>query len=77
MAPNWRHALGIIQAAFSLSPHLAVSTRHACAGQSGVVVIAATNRVAALDQSLRRPGRFDRELEVGVPSPAERLDILR
>ena len=46
-------------------------------GTSGVVVIAATNRVAALDPALRRPGRFDRELEVAVPSPAERLDILR
>ena len=46
-------------------------------GTSGVVVIAATNRIAALDSALRRPGRFDRELEVAVPSPAERLDILR
>lgn len=42
-----------------------------------MVVIAATNRIAALDSALRRPGRFDRELEVAVPSPAERLDILR
>jgi SpoVK/Ycf46/Vps4 family AAA+-type ATPase len=42
-----------------------------------VVVIAATNRPGALDAALRRPGRFERELEVGVPSPAERLEILR
>jgi hypothetical protein len=40
------------------------------------VVLAATNRRDALDEALRRPGRFDRELEVGVPSPADRRDIL-
>ena len=43
----------------------------------GVVVLAATNRPEAVDAALRRPGRFDRELEVGVPSPAARADILR
>lgn len=42
-----------------------------------VIVIAATNRVSALDDSLRRPGRFDQEIEVGVPSPSERLEILK
>ena len=42
-----------------------------------VVVLAATNRVDALDESLRRPGRLDKEIEIGVPSPAGRLDILR
>ena len=47
------------------------------AGGPGVVVIAATNRPDALDSALRRPGRFDRELEVGVPSPAARSHILR
>jgi ATP-dependent 26S proteasome regulatory subunit len=41
-----------------------------------VVVIAATNRLDALDSALRRPGRFDRELEVGVPSPAQRAEML-
>jgi transitional endoplasmic reticulum ATPase len=41
------------------------------------VVLAATNRLDALDEALRRPGRFDRELEVGVPSPAGRMEILR
>ncbi|KAA6418217.1 MAG: Cam interacting protein [Trebouxia sp. A1-2] len=46
-------------------------------GGAGVVVIAATNRPEALDSALRRPGRFDRELEVGVPSPAARAHILR
>lgn len=43
----------------------------------GVVVLAATNRVDAVDAGLRRPGRFDIELEVGVPSPSARLEILR
>lgn len=42
-----------------------------------VVVIAATNRRDALDAALRRPGRFDRELHIGVPSPAQRLEIFR
>ncbi|XP_077588771.1 ATPase family gene 2 protein homolog A [Stigmatopora nigra] len=42
-----------------------------------LVVLGATNRPHALDPALRRPGRFDKELEVGVPSPAERADILR
>lgn len=41
------------------------------------MVLAATNRLDAVDAALRRPGRFDRELEVGVPSPAARLEILR
>ena len=43
----------------------------------GVVVIAATNRREAIDDSLRRPGRFDREIELGVPSPQDRLEILK
>ena len=42
-----------------------------------VVVIGATNRADALDAALRRPGRFDREIEIGVPTEAGRLDILR
>lgn len=41
-----------------------------------VVVIGATNRINALDPALRRPGRFDRELEIGVPDEPGRLDIL-
>ncbi|BDA47155.1 probable ATPase family protein 2 homolog at C-terminar half [Coccomyxa sp. Obi] len=47
------------------------------AGGDGIVVLAATNRVDSVDSALRRPGRFDRELEVSVPSPAGRLEILR
>ncbi|NPA38674.1 MAG: CDC48 family AAA ATPase [Candidatus Nanohaloarchaeota archaeon] len=42
-----------------------------------VVVIGATNRPDALDPALRRPGRFDREIEVGVPSVEGRKEILQ
>ncbi len=42
-----------------------------------VVVIAATNRVNAIDPALRRPGRFDREIEIGVPDRDGRLEILQ
>ena len=42
-----------------------------------VVVIAATNRPNALDPALRRPGRFDREIEIGVPNQQGRLEILQ
>ena len=42
-----------------------------------VVVIAATNMPNLLDPALRRPGRFDREIEIGVPSRQGRLDILK
>lgn len=42
-----------------------------------VVVIGATNRINALDPALRRPGRFDREIEVGVPDKVGRLSVLK
>jgi transitional endoplasmic reticulum ATPase len=42
-----------------------------------VVVIGATNRVDAIDAALRRPGRFDREIEIGVPAEPDRVDILK
>jgi len=42
-----------------------------------VVVIGATNRVNAIDPALRRPGRFDRELEIGVPDREGRLEVLQ
>ncbi len=42
-----------------------------------VVVIAATNVPNILDPALRRPGRFDRELEIGVPNKEGRLNILK
>ena len=41
-----------------------------------VVVIGATNRVNSIDPALRRPGRFDREIEIGIPDEEGRLDIL-
>ncbi|MFH5799245.1 CDC48 family AAA ATPase [Haladaptatus sp. CMAA 1911] len=42
-----------------------------------VIVIAATNRVDAVDPALRRGGRFDREIEIGVPDRDGRLEILQ
>jgi transitional endoplasmic reticulum ATPase len=42
-----------------------------------VVVIGATNRIDAIDPALRRPGRFDREIEIGVPDRNERIEILQ
>jgi len=41
-----------------------------------VVVIAATNRPDSIDPALRRPGRFDREIEFGIPDDKERFEIL-
>jgi len=41
-----------------------------------VVVIGATNRPDSLDPALRRPGRFDREIEIGVPDSDERKEVL-
>ncbi|MBE5765897.1 MAG: ATP-dependent zinc metalloprotease FtsH [Clostridiales bacterium] len=43
----------------------------------GIIVLAATNRVDSLDPALLRPGRFDRQIEVGLPALKERLSILR
>ena len=43
----------------------------------GVVVVGTTNRINALDVALRRPGRFDRELYIGPPNEAGRLQILK
>ena len=42
-----------------------------------VIVVGATNRVNAIDPALRRPGRFDREIEIGVPNKEGRLAILK
>ena len=44
--------------------------------RSNLVVIAATNRPDAIDEALRRPGRFDREIVVGVPDEKGRREIL-
>ncbi|MCL4517937.1 MAG: AAA family ATPase, partial [Thaumarchaeota archaeon] len=42
-----------------------------------VVVIGATNRPESIDPALRRPGRFDREVQIGVPNSRGRLEILQ
>ena len=46
-------------------------------GRGNVIVIGATNRPGALDPALRRPGRFDREVEIGVPDKQGRYEILQ
>ena len=45
--------------------------------RGNIIVIGASNRVNAIDPALRRPGRFDREIEIGVPSKTGRLEILQ
>jgi cell division protease FtsH len=44
--------------------------------ETGIVVIAATNRIDSLDDALLRPGRFDRKIQVALPSVKGRLKIL-
>jgi len=46
-------------------------------GRGHVVVLAATNRPNSIDPALRRFGRFDRELDIGVPDEVGRMEILR
>ncbi len=46
-------------------------------GRGNVIVIGATNRPGALDQALRRPGRFDREIEIGVPDKKGRNEVIQ
>jgi len=46
-------------------------------GRGNIIVIGATNRPGALDPALRRPGRFDREIEIGVPDKQGRYEILQ
>jgi len=46
-------------------------------GRGSVVVIGATNRPNTIDPALRRAGRFDREIDIGVPDETGRLQILR
>jgi transitional endoplasmic reticulum ATPase len=46
-------------------------------GRGKVVVIGATNRPNALDPAIRRPGRFDREIEIGIPDKDGRLEIIQ
>merc|ERR1712110_937332 len=46
-------------------------------GRGQVVVIAATNRPNSIDPALRRAGRFDREIDIGIPDEVGRMEILR
>jgi transitional endoplasmic reticulum ATPase len=46
-------------------------------GRGQVVVIGATNRPNTIDPALRRAGRFDREIDIGVPDKDGRFEILR
>jgi len=46
-------------------------------GRGNVIVIGATNRPNALDPALRRPGRFDREIEIGIPDRQGRYEIIQ
>lgn len=46
-------------------------------GRGQVIVIGATNRDEAIDPALRRPGRFDREIEIGVPDRTGRKEVLQ
>ncbi|MFA5382930.1 MAG: CDC48 family AAA ATPase, partial [Candidatus Micrarchaeia archaeon] len=41
-----------------------------------IIVIGATNRINSIDPALRRPGRFDRELEIGIPDMSDRKEVL-
>jgi len=42
-----------------------------------IIVVAATNLASTLDPALLRPGRFDRKIEISLPNPKDRLDILK
>jgi len=46
-------------------------------GRGNVIVIGATNRPGALDPALRRPGRFDREIEISVPDKKGRYEVIQ
>ncbi|RLF48572.1 MAG: ATPase, partial [Thermoplasmata archaeon] len=46
-------------------------------GRGNVIVIGATNRIDAIDPALRRPGRFDREIYIGIPDRQGRKEILQ
>ena len=64
-----------VAAMLSTAPLSATDPPHVPCRQ--VIVLAATNRIDSLDAALRRPGRFDRELEVPAPSALARRGILR
>ena len=54
-----------------------LTTMDGLKGRGSVVVLAATNRPDAVDEALRRGGRFDREIEIGIPDRKGRLQILQ
>jgi transitional endoplasmic reticulum ATPase len=54
-----------------------LTTMDGLQGRGKVIVIGATNRPNAVDPALRRPGRFDREISIGVPNKHGRLNILK
>ena len=54
-----------------------LTLRDGLKGRGHVVVLAATNRPNSIDPALRRFGRFDRELDIGVPDEVGRMEILR
>ncbi len=54
-----------------------LATMDGMKGRGKVIVIGATNRPNSLDPALRRPGRFDREITIGVPNKAGRLTVLK
>lgn len=45
-------------------------------GRGQVIVMGATNRPNSIDGALRRPGRFDKEIDIGVPDEVGRMEIL-
>ncbi|EUC66654.1 AAA family ATPase [Rhizoctonia solani AG-3 Rhs1AP] len=53
-----------------------IGTEHEPRTSPRIVVVATTNRPNAIDPALRRPGRFDREIEIGIPDASARLQIL-
>lgn len=59
------------------SPDPSTSPRTHISIPAQVIVLATTNRPNAIDPALRRPGRFDRELEIGIPDASARLQILQ
>jgi len=66
LSPDDRRAVGVL-----------LELMDGMKGRGQVIVMAATNRPNALDPALRRPGRFDREIEIPLPNEDGRLEILQ
>ncbi|CAG8489786.1 13918_t:CDS:10 [Ambispora leptoticha] len=54
-----------------------ISSKKSGNQQDRIVIVGATNRPNSLDRALRRPGRFDREIEIGIPNADSRVEIFR